>query len=105
MELKTILGYELQMSCKVLYLCSLTSESVQCEDTYLVKILLAATKKAVTRKWCREEPPTLRNWLDIVEKIFDMERLTHILRLQVQFNTKWYKWTMYKSHNRDSTGD
>ena len=76
-ELKTILRYELPKS--LFYLCNLTRENVQYEDEYLVKILLAAAKKAITRKWYREDPPTWRNCLDTVEEIINMERLTYIV--------------------------
>ena len=98
--------YELPKSCEILYLCNLTSENVQSEDRYLAKILLAAAKKAITTKWCREDSPTLENWLNTVQGILDMERFTHILRFQqAEFNLKWDKWTEYKSQSRDTTGD
>lgn len=103
-ELKTILGYELPKSCEILYLCNLTRKNVQYEDEYLVKILLAAAKKAITRKWGREDPPTRRNWLDTVEEIINMERFTYILRLQqTKFDKKCEKWTDHKSQSRDTT--
>lgn len=54
--MKTILGYEVPMSCETLYLCYLTSENIPCEGRYLVKTRLAATKKAVNRKWGRMDP-------------------------------------------------
>ncbi len=63
----------------MLYLGNLKMNNVQCKDRYLVKILLVAAKKAVTRKQHKEDPPSLRLWLEIVDEIYDMERLTHIL--------------------------
>ena len=97
-ELKTILGYELPKTCEILYPCNLTRENVQHEDEYLVKILLAAAKKAISRKWHTVAPPTQRNWLDTVEEIINMERLTYILRLQqTKFDRKCQKWTEYKT--------
>ena len=103
-ELKKILGYELPKSCEIL--CNLTSENVQREDRYLLKILLTVAKKAITIKWCREDSRTLDNWLDTVEGILDIERLTDILRVQqAEFNLKWDKWTEYTAHYRDTTGD
>lgn len=52
--MKVILVYELPSTCVVLYLGNLTQENIQCEDRYLIKVLLAATTKAITRKWCKE---------------------------------------------------
>lgn len=43
-----ILGYKLPKTCSVLYFGSLTEKKVQNKDKYLIKILLAASKKAIT---------------------------------------------------------
>ena len=104
--MKTILGYELSKTCEILYLCNLTRENVQHDAEYLVKILLAAAKKTITRKWHTVDPPTQRNWLDTVEEIINMERLTYILKLQqTKFDRKCKKWTEYKSQSRDTIKD
>lgn len=48
----------------------------------------------------------MRNWMDTVEEIFNMERLKYKLRLkQTEFNIKWDKWTAYMSHYSDATRD
>jgi hypothetical protein len=54
-----ILGYNIPMSYMILYLCNFNSaeESIRVRDKYLVKILLIAGKKAITRKWGKVEPP------------------------------------------------
>lgn len=36
-------------------------------------ILLVASKKAIARHLCKEDPPTQKNCLDIVEKLHDIE--------------------------------
>lgn len=51
-------------------------------DKYLVKLLLAGSKKAITRKWYKIERPTQEQWFDVVEEIFLMEKLTYVLRIQ-----------------------
>lgn len=69
----------------------------------MIKILLAAIKKAITRKWHKEDPLT-NQWNDIVEEIFGMERLTYTLRIQQsEFAEKWTKWIEYKSQRRGTT--
>lgn len=57
---------------------------------YLIKVLLVVSKKAITRQWCKETPPTKYQWLTIVEEIYVMEKQTHKLRLQeAKFDSKW----------------
>ena len=85
---------------------NLTQDNTQREDIYLVKVLLAASKKAITRLWYKADPPTREQWLSIVEEIFVMEKLTHDLRLQeTLFLERWEKWTEYKSQQKDTTNN
>jgi len=96
--LKWILGYEVPNTFEVLYLGNLTRSIVQYGDQYLVRRLIASTKKAITRKWLQEEPPTANDWLEVVGEILHMERLTHVLRLKLpEFEKKLLKWTAYKT--------
>ena len=39
------------------------------EDLYLTKVLLAASKKAVTRNWLNVNTPKQKQWLEIVREI------------------------------------
>lgn len=95
--IKDILGFDIPQDASFLYLGNLPQEFLG-EDRYLTKILLAASKKAVTRLWCRQDPPTKAKWLDIVKEIYIMERLTFILRLQLDtFVDLWEKWHIFSS--------
>ena len=70
---------------------------------YLIKILLIAGKKAITKKWGKPDPPMQDQWLDIIEGIYVMEWLTHRLHLQeTQFQEKWEKWTVYTGQRQTS---
>lgn len=66
------------------------------KDKYLLKILLAAGKKDETRNRLQSEPPTKVEWLDIVSRVQNMERMTFSLNLQMdkclQF---WEKWIVF----------
>lgn len=65
-------------------------------DRYLLKILTAASKKAITRFWLLREPPTLNQWKNIINDIYSMERITFILRLQKEKGKEyWAKWVTY----------
>ena len=94
--------YKIPLCCKVLYLCNFTEENVHAGDRYLVNILLIAGKKAITRKWGRADLPTQENWMEIIEEIYVMEKLTHRLRLQeTQLEDKWLKWTFFRARISD----
>jgi len=65
-------------------------------DIKMMLILLVASKKALTRKWLKPEPPTLEEWMDILLDIYKMEKLTFCLRLQSQRLFKiWSKWFVF----------
>ena len=88
----------------VLYLGNLVQENMQGGDLYLIKALLAASKKITTRAWYKADPPTKKQWLGVVEEIYDMERFTYILRVQERkFESRWEKWVEYKREVNDTT--
>lgn len=73
-------------------------EKVQRKDQYLVKILLIAAKKAITKNWLKTEPPNHKQWLALVEEILEMEKLTYKLKMKEEsFATDWEKWLIHIS--------
>ena len=90
------------MESKVLYLCNFEEGNIRREDRYLIKILLVAGKKAITRKWGQVDTPTQGQWEELIEGIYVMEKMTHRLRLQeTQMEEKWTKWIIHKNSIRD----
>lgn len=79
--IENILGYKIPNTCPVKYLGHI-KDIVKIEDTHLIKVLLAASKKAITRQWLNEKSPKQEQWLEIVRDIFNMEKLTHSLRVK-----------------------
>lgn len=67
-------------------------------DKKLLNILLAASKKALTRRWLTPEPPTTDDWINI-EEIYAIEKLFLLyFFLKVQrdiFYKIWSKWSEY----------
>lgn len=56
--------------CETMYLGELLFETWNIKKTNkkkLLAILLAASKKSVTRKWLKVEPPTTDEWIDVYE--------------------------------------
>ena len=66
-----------------------------------MSILLAACKKAITRKWLKQQAPLIDDWIDIVYEIYKMERLTYYLKLrQEDFTRIWFEWNKYIAPRR-----
>lgn len=64
------------------------------KDVKLLQALLAASKKAITRKWLNPAPPLMEEWFGIIFEIYKMEKLTYCLRIQkVEFDQIWANWT------------
>ena len=104
--MQKILGYNIPMNCETLYMCNLNEGHILIGDRYLVKILLIASKKAITTNWCKVDPPNQDQWMAIVDQIYIMEKMTFRMRLQeVQGEQKWEKLTIYKNTNSDRPED
>lgn len=98
---KNILGYEIPKTCSVMYLGNI-GDVVMREDFYLIKVLLAASKKAVTRNWLNVNTPKQEQWLEIVQDIFVMEKFTYLLRVKEDtFKKNWEKLNIYVRHDTD----
>ena len=94
-EINLILGFDIEYNFQTIYLCNLPNDLTS-QDKYLLKILLAAGKKPITRKWLNREPPTVGEWSAIVREIYEMEMLTFSLRLNRNKALKyWSKWLTY----------
>ena len=99
-----ILCFPIPLSCSLLYLGDLP-DVVTGNDRYLMKIFMAAAKKAITRKWLQTEAPSVEDWLQIIFEIFEMERMTANLRLRKEvFEYRWAKWYEYISENQEGQG-
>ena len=81
---------------KRMYLGDIQFDNWNTDDKKLLCILLAASKKSVTRRWLKVEPPTIEEWIDTVREIYIMEKLSFSLRIQKEkFYRIWSKWTEY----------
>lgn len=79
-----------------LYLVNIPYERWNNKDTRLLLFLLAASKKVITRKWLKPEPPTVKEWTDIIHNIYVMER--HYFALKTKMDdvfSIWSKWIDY----------
>ena len=90
--LKEVFKTTIPFRFDVLYLCNIPQE-ISSKDRILMTILLAACKKAITRKWLKPQTPQLEDWIEIIHQIYLMEKLTYSLRLhQEKFTNIWSRW-------------
>lgn len=95
LTLTKVLGYEIPFSCIVLYLGHISLVTLQ-EDRYLVKTLLTAARKTITRNWYKPDTPKQQQWLDVIQEIRTLEHMTGVIRLKVDLYAKrWQKWNLY----------
>lgn len=80
--INSIINLQPDVSFSVMYLGNIPTD-INKQDRYLLQILLASSKKAITRKWLNKECPTISDWTGI--EMYYMERLTFSLRY-------WKRW-------------
>ena len=56
-------------------------------DSYLLKIFLVASKKAITKCWLQRNPPTITLLINKINSICIMEKMTFTIRLQKRRET------------------
>ncbi len=97
--LSKLLGLNSIESFVVLYLGAIPKGLCK-GDTYLLKILLVACKKAVTKCWLQINPPSMDLFINTVSAIRSMEMMTLTLRLQKDKGEHyWRKWDCYLGEN------
>lgn len=90
-----MLGFKIRLSCTVLYLGHIKPVTLK-RDRCLVKILLTAARRAITRSWYKSESPKQNQWFDDIQEIWTMERLTCVLGLREDlFAKRRQKWLLY----------
>lgn len=89
------LGVNMDMSFSTLYL-GVRPEGLCKRDAYVLKVILAACKKSITKCWLQKDPLTVDLLISAVSHICSMEKMTFTLRLQKDEGKRyWNKWDRY----------
>lgn len=57
---------------------------------YLLNILFTAALKCITISWMKTESPSFSAWIQKVKELYQMEKITYLLRLQLHiFRSRW----------------
>ena len=96
--LEAVFGIAIQFDFKTMYLADLEELHCTKQDQYLLRVLLVASKKAITKKWLTNVIPTMNEWIDLIYSIFIMERITFDFRGQSEiFKDNWFIWIAHVS--------
>lgn len=94
--LNNVFNVNIPFECETLYLGNIMFEAWNTSDRKLLAMLLAASKKSITRNWLKAETPTIDEWVDIVYEIYIMERISFSLKVEKEkFYKIWTKRTEY----------
>ena len=71
-------------------------------DAYLLKIFMVASKKAITRCWLRQNSPTLKLFINIINPVHNMEAWSFTLQ-KVKGEECWNCIRIYLLYSADCT--
>ena len=96
--LEAVFGVDIPFDFKTMYLSDLEELNFVKQDQYLMRVLLVASKKALTKKWLTNVIPTTNEWIDLIYDIYIMERITFSFRGKIEvFTDNWFRWTTHGS--------
>ena len=99
--LEEVFGVDIPFDFNTMYFVDLKNLQLRKRDEYLMRVLLVASKKAITKKWLTNVIPTMNEWIDLIYGIYIMERITFSFRGQSEaFTENWFWWITYISDTR-----
>ena len=87
-ELDTLIGYNLNLSPLQCVLAAKISSAKSRHNAKLVGILLYIARKSILKQWIHTDTPTLDDWYKEVMTVIPLEKLTYLLRDNMEGFTK-----------------
>ena len=74
-------------------------KQVRCQDLYLLWILRMTALKQITRCWKSADPPRIERWLETIENIYLMEKVTYKINgKDTLFTKRWGSYLLNKDN-------
>ena len=91
--LEAVFGVDIPFDFKTMYLADLEGLQFVKQDQYLLRVLLVASKKALTKNALLTNVISIINeWIDLIYSIFITERIAFSFRGQVEvFTDNWLR--------------
>jgi len=89
-EIKKCLCIDLPLEPSYFVLGILPADLEENNQKCLLRLLLLIANKAITASWLKPHPPTVAQWRDRIQDVYNMEYTTALLQLKVEvFLNKW----------------
>lgn len=93
--MSTVLRNQIDLSFSTLFL-GIIPDCLCIQDVYRFRIIAAAYKKAITKCWLKQAPPSMALLIRIVKHIHLMEMMSFSLHLQQhKWTGYWRKWNCF----------
>lgn len=91
-----VLGCDLPFTFELFYLGKYNVQNVGKVNIRMLRIMLLAGKKGITKMWMKADVPKVKNWIDVMYNIYNMEKLTYAMRLENEkFEEIWNGWLRF----------
>ena len=89
-EIKKCLCIDLPLEPSYFILGVLPVDLEEHSQVYLLRVLLLIANKVITASWLKPHPPTVVQWRDRIQDVYNMEHTTALLQLKADvFLNKW----------------
>lgn len=80
----------------IFLLGAIPQETYSSDQRYMLQILLLIAKKMITVNWKDPKPLTITQWVQRLNRVYTMERMTTSLQLKMDtFEQRWNCITLY----------
>lgn len=91
--IKRICGQNIKLE-KHHFMLGIPPKSLNKNNNYIFWVLRITALKQITRNWKEMESPSLKKWFELIECLYENEKITHKMNGKIKlFKTKWLAYT------------